>query len=351
MPKTRTVRLGDRKIGPGQPVYIVAEAGVNHNGEASLAAEMIKVARDCGADAVKFQAFNPELMASRAAPLAPYQKRHVRSGRTQRTMLRDLQLSHGDFETLKKACEKCGMDFLVSPFDLESLDFLVRLSVKAIKIPSPELTNLPLLEGIAEARIPALLSTGAATTGEVKEAVGTLQSHKLRDVALFHCVSAYPAPYEQSNLRAIATLEAGFGLPVGYSDHSPGIHLGAAAVAAGALLLEKHFTLDRGLPGPDQALSLEPSELHSFVTAVRQVESALGDGVKKPQPSEIEVRDATRKSLVTTRAVKRGEKFAAADLTTKRPGTGIPPREMKRIVGRRAKCDIPADTVLTTDMV
>ncbi len=351
MPKTRTISIAQRKIGPGRPVYIIAEAGVNHNGDVSLAGRMISVARDAGADAVKFQAFNSQLIASRGAPLAPYQKRGVRSKRTQRTMLKGLELSRSDFEQLRKVCQESEIDFLASPFDMESLSLLLELGVPAIKIGSQELTDLPLLEGIARARVPALLSTGAATLGEIKEALGSLQSHKLRDIGLLHCVSAYPAPYEHSNLRAIATLESRFALPVGFSDHSPGLHIGASAVAAGALLLEKHFTLDRSLSGPDQALSLEPSELHSFVTMVRQVEAALGDGIKKPQPSEIEVRDAARKSLVTTRAVSKGERFTADMLTSKRPGTGLPPREMRRVIGRRARCDVPADTVLTPDMI
>ena len=351
MTKVRTIKVGERKIGPGQPVYIIAEAGVNHNGEVSLATEMVKVARDSGADAVKFQAFNSELIASRAAPLAAYQKQSVPRARTQRTMLKKLELSHADFEKLKKACDKCKIDFLVSPFDLESLNLLLELSLRAIKVASQELTDLPLLEGIASAGVPALLSTGAATIAEIREALGTLRSKGLRDIALFHCVSAYPAPYEHSNLRAVATLEAKFGLPVGYSDHSPGLHLGTAAVAAGALLLEKHFTLDRGLPGPDQGLSLEPPELHSFVTAVRQVEMALGDGVKKPQPSELEVRSGMRKSLVSAQAIKKGVKITAQMLTTKRPGTGLSPHNAGRVIGKRAKCDIPADTVLTAEMV
>ena len=239
----------------------------------------------------------------------------------------------------------------ISAFDLPSLEMLFALGVKAVKVASSELTDLPLLSRIAAERAAALVSTGAADMSEIKDAITSLQSKKLRDIALFHCVSAYPAAYGDSNLRAIRTIEAKFGLPVGYSDHSPGLHLGAAAVASGALLLEKHFTLDRSLPGPDQGLSLEPSELHSFVTAVRQVEEALGDGVKKPRPAEMEVRDRTRKSLVSTRSISRGEKITEDMLTTKRPGTGIPPRETRHIIGRRAKCNIPPDTVLTTDMV
>ena len=224
---------------------------------------------------------------------------------------------------------------------------LFDLGVSAVKVASSEMTDTPLLAELAAHKVAALVSTGMATLDEVKAAIKVLRAGKLRDIALFHCVSAYPAPYDQSNLRAIATLADYFRVPVGYSDHSPGIHIGTAAVAAGAMLLEKHFTLDRKLPGPDQALSLEPSELHSFVTAVRQVERALGNGQKAPQEAELNVREMARKSLVATRAIARGEKFTPDMLTTKRPATGIEPGMITKVLGRRAKCDIPADTVIT----
>lgn len=345
------ISIGAKKIGPHQPVYIIAEAGVNHNGNVDLAEKMIKIAADCGADAVKFQAFNSDLLASHGSPLADYQKKNVRTARTQRTMLRELELQAGDFVRLKAACEKAGVEFLVSPFDLESLKMLFTLGVNAVKIASSELTDTPLLAAIAARKVPALMSTGMSTLDEVKAAIKVLRSGKLKEIALFHCVSAYPAPYDQSNLRAISTLKKNFAVPVGYSDHSPGLHIGVAAVAAGAMLLEKHFTLDRKMPGPDQALSLEPSELHSFVTAVRQVEKAMGNGIKEPVAAEGNVREMARKSLVATRAIARGEKLTADMLTTKRPATGIEPAKIAKVIGRRAKCDIPADTVITWDMV
>ncbi|MCD6404254.1 MAG: N-acetylneuraminate synthase [Planctomycetes bacterium] len=349
--RIRTISLGDRKIGPAHPVYIIAEAGVNHNGDMKLAGKMVKVAAKAGADAVKFQAFKADLLASRGAPLATYQRKKSGSARTQRTMLKDLELAPRDFEKLKTVCEKENVDFLVSPFDLESLQMLLRIGVAAVKVASSELTDTPLLEQIARRRIPALVSTGAATLKEVKAAVTVLEAKRLRNIALLHCVSSYPAAYEDSNLRAIATLRHEFALPVGFSDHSPGIHIATGAVGAGALLLEKHITLDRRLPGPDQGLSLEPSELHSFVTAVRQVEHALGSGVKEPRDSEQNVRKLSRKSVVSTRAIKKGEKITPDCLTTKRPGTGIEPRHIRKVAGKRAKCDIRADTILTWDMV
>ncbi len=283
--------------------------------------------------------------------MADYQKKAVASSRTQRTMLRELELGDADFRRLQKECLSAGVEFLASAFDLESLEMLYGLGVNAIKLGSQDLTDTPLLERIARGKVPVLVSTGAATLAEIKEALGVLRRGKLRNIALFHCVSAYPSKYEDSNLRAIATLSERFSLPVGFSDHTPGLHIGTAAVAAGAQLLEKHFTMDRTLPGPDQALSLDPSELHSFVTAVRQVESALGDGRKGPRPSEMDVRRLSRKSLVTTRAVAKGEKITLEMLTTKRPGTGIEPKFIHKVEGRRAKCDIRADTVLTWDMV
>jgi len=349
--RVKTISIGEKKIGPGQPVYIIAEAGVNHNGDISLAEKMIKVAAECGADAIKFQAYRSELLATPGAPLAEYQKKTVKSSRTQRTMLKSFELAPDDFARLKKACDSSGIEFLASPFDLESLKVLFALGVKAVKVASPEMTDTPLLEAIAAKRVPALVSTGASTLAEVKLALATLRARKLTDIALFHCVSSYPAPYEESNLRAIATMRDYFRLPVGYSDHSPGLHIAIAAIGVGALLLEKHFTVDRGLPGPDQALSLMPSELHSFVTAVRQAERAMGNGVKEPQECEVNVRQSARKSLVTTRTVKRKEKFKADMITTKRPATGIEPRYAKKVIGRRAKCDIAADTILTWDMV
>lgn len=351
--RVKTISIGERKIGPGHGVYVIAEAGVNHNGDVAMAEEMIKVAAHCGADAIKFQAFRTDSLASRAAPLADYQKKSARAGgaRTQRTMLKELELQPADFLRLKSACEKARIEFLVTPFDLESLKMLFEMNVRAIKIASPEITDVPLLEAVAARKVPALLSTGASNLAEVKEALAILRAGKLVDIALLHCVSSYPAPYEQSNLRAIAAMRDYFGLPVGFSDHSPGIHIGVAAVAAGALLVEKHFTLDRKLPGPDQPLSLEPSELHSFVTAIRQVDKALGSGVKEPQSCETNVREAARKSLVAVAAIKKGEKVAAGMLTTKRPATGIEPKFFRKVVGRRAKCDIAPDTVLTWDMV
>ena len=349
--KIKPISIGARKVGPSQPVYVIAEAGVNHNGDVDAAVRMIKVAAEAGADAVKFQAFRADNLASRAAPLADYQKKSVKTARTQRTMLSGLELPQAAFARLKKACEAESVDFLVSPFDLDSLRMLYDLGVTAVKVASPEMTDTPLLEEIAAHKAAALVSTGGATLAEVKTAMAVLRGGVLKDIALFHCVTAYPAPYDQSNLRAIASLADYFRVPVGYSDHSPGIHIGVAAVAAGATLLEKHFTLDRKLPGPDQALSLEPSELHSFVSAVRQVERALGDGVKRTQPAEENVREASRKSLVTTRPVAKGERLTRDMITTKRPGTGIEPAALRKVLRRKAKCDIPGDTVLTWDMV
>ncbi len=349
--RVKTITVNDKKIGPGRPVYIIAEAGVNHNGDLALAEKMIKVAADCGADAIKFQAYKSELLASPGAPLAQYQKKTVKSSRTQRTMLKSFELAPDDFKRLQKKCQDSHIEFLASPFDLESLQMLLDLGVSAVKIASPELTDTPLLEAVAKSRVPALVSTGAATLPEIKSALAVLQSGKLSDIALFHCVSSYPAPYEFANLRAIVTMRDAFLLPVGYSDHSPGLHIAVAAVGMGALLLEKHFTLDRTLPGPDQALSINPSELHSFVTAVRQVEKALGSGVKEPQEIELNVRESARKSIVAVRAVKKGEKFTRDMLTTKRPATGLAPDMLRKVVGRRAKCDIPADAIITKDMI
>jgi N,N'-diacetyllegionaminate synthase len=344
-----TVSIGGRPVGAGAPVFFIAEAGVNHNGDPALAHRLIEVAAAAGADAVKFQTFRTEALVSRHAPKAPYQVETTGGGEGQLEMLRRLELSREAFAALAEDCRRRGILFLSTPFDHASADDLEALGVAAFKTGSGELTNLPLLEHLAAKRRPIIVSTGMATLDEVATAVAAVGGRA--PLALLHCVSAYPAPPGESNLRAMDTLRARFSCPVGFSDHTPGLTVALAAVARGASIVEKHFTVDRTLPGPDHRASLDPGELAALVTAVREVEAALGDGDKRPTPAELPTRAVARKSLVAARALRRGEPLTAEAVTVKRPGTGIPPGELGRALGRRVRRDVGADEVLEWTML
>lgn len=326
--------------------YVIAEAGVNHDGSLAVAMELVAAAHGAGADAVKFQTFKAEELTTSSAGRAEYQKHNMGEDGSQQSMLRGLQLSAQDHVALRQRCEQLGIDFLSSPFDEPSVDLLAEMGLKRFKVPSGELTNLPLLEKVAAAADSVILSTGAAWLGEVETAVRTLQAAGASDLTLLHCVSEYPAPMDEVNLRAMVTLREAFGVPVGYSDHTLGNEACLAAVALGAEVIEKHLTLDRTRPGPDHAASADPAQFAKLVTALRNVEAALGDGRKRPMPSEIANRDLVRKSVVTRRAVKAGTVFTREDLTLKRPGTGIAPADMAGVIGRRAARDLGADVTL-----
>ncbi len=345
-----TIMLGGRAVGAGAPVFVIAEAGVNHNGDPALAHRLIEVAAAAGADAVKFQTFRSEALVSRHAPKAPYQVETTGGGETQLEMLRRLELSPETFAALAEACRRRGILFLSSPFDTASADDLEGLGVVAFKTGSGELTNLPLLEHLAAKGRPLIVSTGMATLDEVDAAVTIVRRHGA-PVALLHCVSAYPAPPEESNLRAMDSLRERFRCPVGFSDHTPGLTVALAAIALGASILEKHFTVDRSLPGPDHRASLDPGELAALIAAVRQVEAALGDGQKRPMPAELPTRRVARKSLVAARALQRGETLTAACVAVKRPGTGIPPGDLPQALGRRLRRDLEADAVIEWAML
>jgi N-acetylneuraminate synthase/N,N'-diacetyllegionaminate synthase len=343
-----TVRVGGHTLGGGAPCFVIAEAGVNHNGDPALAARLVDVAADAGADAVKFQTFRSEALTSRHAPKATYQVETTGGNESQLAMLKKLELSLDAHRDLIARCRQRKIMFLSSVFDEASADALDALDVAAFKLGSGELTNLPLLERLARTRRPLLVSTGMATLAEVEAAVAAIARHGA-PVALFHCVSAYPAPAAEMNLRAMDTLRARFGCPVGLSDHTLGWEIALAAVARGAEMLEKHFTLDATLPGPDHRASLEPDALAALVRGVRAVESALGDGIKRPTPAEENTKAVARKSVVVTRAIARGTRLGAADLTVKRPGTGIPPSDLAKVVGRSARRDLEADQPLGWD--
>lgn len=333
-------------------VFIIAEAGVNHNGNIDIAKRLVDAAVKAGADAVKFQTFVPEELVTREADRAAYQQINM-PGRqeTQLEMIRRLALGYEQFCELKAYCDEAGIVFLSTPFDYYSADFLDDLGVPIFKIASGELVNYPFLRYLAAKKKPLLLSTGMATLGEVEEALEVVQCAGGNEITLLHCISNYPASYDEVNLRAMLTLEHAFGLPVGYSDHTEGIEIAVAAVALGACVIEKHFTLDRHMEGPDHKASLEPDELAAMVRAIRNVEKAMGDGRKRPTVSEKEIMKVARRSLVASRDIKAGEIITEDKLAVKRPGTGIPPKMWDLIIGRRARVDIPADTVLTWDMV
>jgi N-acetylneuraminate synthase/N,N'-diacetyllegionaminate synthase len=339
------VTIADRAIGPGKPPFLVAEAGVNHNGRLDLALDLVDAAADAGADAVKFQTFQADRLAAPSAPTASYQEEET-STSSQREMLADLELGLDAYHELRERARKRDIRFLSSPFDAESVRFLEDIGVPAIKIPSGEITNLPYLEVVAETGLPAVLSTGMSYLGEVEQALEVLDP--IRDqVVILHCLSEYPAPVEEVNLRAMDTLRQAFEVPVGFSDHTMGIDIPVAAVARRAVLVEKHFTLDRSLPGPDHEASLEPEELAELVDAVRRTHAVLGDGIKRPQPSEEDNRTVIRKSLALAKTGSAGDVLDYSELAAVRPATGIAPTEIDKVTGRRLESDKPAGEPLT----
>lgn len=348
-PRDNHVAMGGRAVGPGRPCLVIAEAGVNHNGDMALAHRLIDAAVAAGADAVKFQTFEAGRLVAPDAPRAAYQRANTGDDGPQHAMLRALELpraAHGD---LLAHCREAGILFLSSPFDAEAADFLVALGVPALKIPSGEITNLPFLARCAGYGLPLILSTGMADLGEVAAALDTLERAGDPEVVLLHCLSNYPADPAEVNLRAMATLEAAFGLPTGFSDHTLGIAVPTAAAALGAVVVEKHFTLDRTMPGPDHRASLEPDELADMVSAIRTVEAALGDGRKRCRAGERDTRAVARRSLATARAVPAGTVLRAGDLTALRPGTGLPPAFLAGVIGRRTVRDLPAGTLVALE--
>ncbi len=344
------IDVGGCAIGPGHPCFIIAEAGVNHNGDVRLATALIDAAIAARADAVKFQTFHAERTISRHAPKAAYQLATTGATESQLDMVRRLQLPPEAFAELSAYCRSRGIMFLSTAFDEDSADLLDALDVPAFKIASGEVTNLPLVEHIARKGKPVLLSTGMSTLAEVGEAMDAIRRTGNTRVAVLHCVSNYPADPVDANLRAMRTLADAFEAPVGYSDHTLGIDVALAAVALGACVLEKHLTLDTALPGPDHRASLTPQEFAALVRGVRIVESALGSGRKEPAPSERAVAAVARRSLVAARDIEAGVTVTEELIAAKRPGTGLAPAARAQLIGRRAKRDIPGDTLLTWEM-
>ena len=327
---------------------IIAEAGVNHNGDLEMAKSLIGVAAECGADIVKFQTFNASRLTTSTAQKANYQKKLTDSKETQYEMLSRLELSEVDHLELIAHCKRCGIKFLSTGFDVQSINFLAGLGQDLFKVPSGEITNLPYLRHIGRFGKLIYLSTGMSTLGDVEAALNTLvkAGTPRSNITILHCTTEYPAPIEEVNLMAMKNLERVFGVPIGYSDHTEGIEIAIAAVAMGATVIEKHFTLDRSLSGPDHMASIEPAQLSSMVKAIRNIEKALGSGIKNLTPSEQKNKDNIRKSIVANTAIRIGEAFSEHNLTTKRPGTGISPMRWDEVIGLKARRDFLPDELI-----
>lgn len=324
---------------------IIAEAGVNHNGSLTTAKELVRTAKDCGADIVKFQTAKLDSLVSRYAPMAEYQRENLGKEESQKDMLSRLLLPYGDFLELRRYCDEIGIMFLSTPFDVESVRFLDDLQ-NLWKIPSGEIINYPYLVEIAKTGKDVILSTGMSELEEIGAALDVLRGNGAGKITLLHCTTQYPAPYEEVNLRAMLTLKERFGVPVGYSDHTRGIEISIAAAALGAAVIEKHFTLDRNMEGPDHKASLEPSELAEMVRCIRHIETALGDGVKRVSPSEQANIAVARKSIVAKRAIQKEEVLTEENITTKRPGNGVSPMKWPDVVGTRAVRDFQEDELI-----
>jgi len=349
--ENQSISIGELRVGKGKPCFIIAEAGVNHNGSIGLARELVDVAVEAGCDAVKFQTFRTEKVCSPLAPKAVYQLQTTAAEESQFEMVRKLELPFDAFRELHRYCRDKGIIFLSTPFDYDSADFLAELPVPAFKIPSGEVTNFFFLEHIARKRFPLIVSTGMATMDEVAVAVEAIRTTGNSQMVLLQCVSNYPADPSSMNLRTMRTMEEAFGVPAGLSDHTVGTEVAFAAVALGACVIEKHFTLSHELPGPDHRASLEPQDLRGLVKGIRNIESALGDGVKRPAPEELNTADIARRSLVAARFIPAGAVLTADMLDILRPGTGLPPAMRSQVLGRHARHDIEAGTVLRLDML
>lgn len=326
--------------------FIIAEAGDNHNGSRELAFRLIDKAVEAGADCVKFQTFITEEIISKRAEKAEYQKAATGSDESQYQMVKKLELSFEQFRELQKYAEKRGITFLSTPFDIPSVEFLDSINIPCFKIPSGEITNLPYLIKIAETGRDVIMSTGMAELNEIESAINILREHGSGDISLLHCNTEYPTPYEDVNLRAMLTLKEKFGVRVGYSDHTQGIEVPIAAVALGAEIIEKHFTLDHNMEGPDHKASLEPDELKQMVDGIRKTEKALGNGIKTASPSEKKNIQIARKSIVARRNIEKGEILTEENLAVKRPGNGISPMRWYEVIGTKAIRDFSEDEMI-----
>ena len=344
------IKIGRHKVGANLPCFIIAEAGVNHNGKLDLALQLVDAAQKVGADAIKFQTFKAKKLVTPSAQKAGYQKASTAPDETQFEMLKKLELGSQDFVAISQHCQKQGIIFLSSPFDEESIDFLDSMGVPAFKIPSGEINNLPYLKAVGAKAKPVILSTGMSSMQDVEMAVQTLKSTGNAAIILLHCVSNYPADPADVNLRAMQTLRDTFGLPVGFSDHTMGIEIPLAAAALGACVIEKHVTLDRSLEGPDHKASIEPDELSSMVQGIRKIEAALGDGIKSRRASEEEIAAVVRKSLVAKIDLPAGTVIRSEMIDARRPGSGLPPTMADAILGRTLGVPLKAGDLFSLDM-
>lgn len=328
--------------------FIIAEAGVNHNGSLDLAFKLIDAAKEAGADAVKFQSFKTDKLVSTKAHKAEYQKQTTNSSESQYEMIKKLELSVDDHKKLIEYCNRIDIQFLSSPFDLESIDLLIELGLDIFKIPSGEITNLPYLRKIGKLNKNIILSTGMADLGEIEDALDVLTENgtELKNITVLHCNTEYPTPFEDVNLKAMLTIKKAFHVMVGYSDHTTGIEVPVAAVALGAQAIEKHFTLDKNMEGPDHKASLKPNELKQMVFAIRNIEKALGNGIKKPSNSELKNKPIARKSLIAIKDIKNGEIFTEENIGIKRPGNGISPMRWEEVIGKSARRDFELDDLI-----
>lgn len=329
-----------------EKVYIIAEAGVNHNGDINIAKALIDGAVEAKADAIKFQTFRAEKLVTKTANKAPYQTKLTTKVESQYEMLKRLELDYEMHIELIEYCKYKGIQFLSTPFDIESIDLLVQLGINIFKIPSGEITNFPYLKRIGSLKKKVILSTGMCNLSEIKDAIGVLRKEGADDIAVLHCNTEYPTPMEDVNLEAMRTIKKELNIKVGYSDHTLGIEVPIAAVAMGATIIEKHFTLDKNMEGPDHKASLECKELAEMVRCIRNIERAFGDGVKRATRSELKNIEVARKSIVAAKDIMRGEIFTEDNLTTKRPGNGISPMKWNQIIGQIADKDYKKDELI-----
>lgn len=327
-------------------VFIIAEAGVNHNGDINIAKRLVDVAKDVGVDAIKFQTFISEKVVSINAPKAEYQNKNTSSKETQLDMVKKLELSFDEFIELNEYCKQKNIEFLSTAFDFDSIDFLSGLNMKRWKVPSGDITNLPYLIKIAKLEKPIILSTGMSTMEDIESAILILKENGSQEITILHCTTEYPTPFSDVNLKAMNTIKNEFELPVGYSDHTKGIEVPIAAVSLGATVIEKHFTLDRMMEGPDHKASLEPNELKAMVDGIRNIEVALGDGEKRIAESERKNMSIARKSIIAKVNIEKGEVLTEKNLTVKRPGNGISPMNWYQVIGKKAVKDFKEDELI-----
>lgn len=347
MPKQKTIKIGNKLVGEGQPIFVVAEAGVNHNGKLDLALALVEEAAKAGADAVKFQTFRAEQLATKNAEMAKYQQKNLQSKKSQFEMLKSLELKDEFYSPIIKKCQDKKIIFLSSAHgNFESIDLLQEMGVVAFKFGSGDLTNLPVLAYAAQFKKPIILGTGMATLYEVKQAIAAIKKAGNNQIITLHCTTNYPCPLDEVNLRAMQTMMEKLDCLVGYSDHTLSIETSVLASLLGAVMIEKHFTLDKKMAGPDHACSANPSELKEIIKRIRNIKTILGSSEKKPTKSEIIMKKTIRKSLVALQDIKKGKPFTPANLDIKRPGTGLSPNLYQTLLNKKVKRNIPADSLI-----